>query len=500
MLPNLDNESLTSLKKWSTRIVFVIILGIIIAWYLSNSWVYITTKSDNATISLTSNGVTEKSSTKKHLFTAIKPGSYTVSVESNTGMTTKTVNLRHGLISTMSLNIDAAHHPKFIATKSAHDIAASNNLLTFVDTDKSNGIERYTTSGTYEKIANGYDILDSSWLNPDYGAAIYANHEDSSDAHIGAIINGDLTEIESPADLADVATSIAVGKDKTIYLAIGSTLYQKSVSADKFSELYSAPGKILSITSANNSVTIYKHTIVDDDVSGEYFNINVQSKHRTKSVEASYEVDPNLYPVSSQAPDDNHTAIIVNGVASVYDKNFDNQIILPATKAVMSTVWITDDTIAYTSGGSIFTYSLSTGMSKAIIHNTGDNYAMKNIAIDQERENIYYLRTGPTSVDTLMRVSLKNSANDTTSGIDKLSKIFPYPMAIPMCRADITFFTKPLIVISKLSEDDQQSQQDNTTSCVETTKEYLTRQSIDPNSVPITTTIVDSLTDGSSGL
>lgn len=496
MFPDLDTYTSAKLRKWSIRIVLLILLFIAIGWYLSNSWVYVSTDTKDATIELRRDTDVKKSSTKKSFFTAVEPGNYTLVVKTGNGASGKTLHLRHGGITITSLNATEARQANTIVTQSPVGISASAANMSFIESSHNTGIETYTSDGLYKRIAEQSSIVDIAWSSPTYGVVAYLDNTDGSDItpRIGIIDNGDIHQIQTPTDLTDAPYDLAIDSQKNIYLSIGSVLYKKTTSSDTFNRLYATDQKkTLSIASVEKRIVLYSYSTTEDDMVGDFFSLTLDGKERSPTTPASYTANPNFHPSAIQSPNGKHIAITENGVISLYDSDFKKEYELPAIQSSTSSLWVSDDMIAYTSGGSIYLYSLSEKTAKSIIYHNNDSYTQKELTIDQDKTYLYYQQIGSETSDSLMRVPLKTSSDRPSVDSVTLSKIFPYSIAVPMCRADVAFFGKPLVIISKLAEDSEVSQQENLSWCIEEVKDYLTKQKISLDSVSIATVIVDSL-------
>lgn len=492
---DLSGIDVKSLRKYILIGLGGLTLLILIIWYFSNSWLIVSTKATDATITIYQGGGTVKQQKGGWLFTPLSPGNYTVEVRNNSGASSKFSAQGNGAFAIIDLDVKPNHTPDDVIAQNASDISASRDNLAYVRTNQPQGLQ-LVTANSYSSIQTNQTFESVQWLDPSFGVALTTprGEGEKMESQVGIISSGkNFSPLTLPASVSNKAASVGVSANRDIFLSIESDLYRKKPSESEFRRIYSGKGPLSILSGSKNIVLFEQKNITNSDelVNGSIILLDADGKQKG-SQDDSYAIDPTNTPSAAQSPDGKNIAVLIAGRITLYNDRLEKTQSLPQPGAVASLSWQDDKTLVFSAKNTLWLYSLQDETTRSLAFDSSDR-TITTLSLDNDTNTVYFSSNGKTSNDVLRRVSIKDSSSTSSDTAKKLATVLPYDVSMALCRADYLNFTQPTIVITKLQENDAATTKENLQLCNDEIKAYLERQRIDTKSIKFIQTYSNTL-------
>ena len=483
---NSEAERLRKIRKYAIFGVIGVLLLILLTWYLSNGWVRISTDAKDATITVyqSTGKVTEVKGSS--LFSSLRPGSYTITVVTNKGASSKLVELGYGTIHVSSITTHNESPAEPVITRNAMDISASNNHVSFIEPEMSRGFSRISPD-TYEHAARESTVQQIDWLSPDFGAAILTPATPSvngkiGDPVVGIIDKGTIKDIPTPFSLRDLPLSVRVTDNSGVAVSAGNVAYVKSSLEAGFKQVIKTERPV-SILSAKKNLILFEQKEEKNEVlHGTLISIN-EDGNRLGSLDVTHAVDPSNVPNADISPDNTLAVVTIAGTAFVYDMSLQEKHELPSPSTITSARWLNNTTIIYLSNHRVWKYDLDTKTASSLGKDTDDSQ-LYYVSIDREGGYAYYATVSTAAPSRIARVPLdSDKTSSRTELTDKLSIIFPFYASMALCRAEYVLLAEPSVLIVKQTEETPEQTEVNLQFCRETVDAFLDKQQVDKSSL-----------------
>lgn len=488
------------LRRYIITGALLITIGLFALWYFSNSWIYITTKNDDAVITLYRNNNVIKEGKGGSLFTAVAPGEYTVQVTTKKGAAARFEPLHAGEFATMTVTPPTRTNVSDdVAAQNIYTMSASSSRLSYITATQQNGFHTITSSGEYENAEQGNSFETIDWLNPDFGATIYRQYGQIVDPEpkIGVISGTNLTTYTPPASLRNTNSSIKATKDSGLVITIGKTVYTKSPDSSEFKAIYNGKRDEVDILSARDAIIVYDYAYNNEEEAliGSAVAIDANGKQINTVDNLLYHPDPTNVPTGEQSPSGKYVAILIGGRVSIYSPTLQLVAHIPQPEAVYTATWTDDDTLLFASKNIIWQYKMGneSKVATSLAFDRAD-HNITSLAVDPVEKFAYFSSTGKSSNDTLRRVSYTPENRNLPVAAVKLTQALPYSVTLAMCQANYLNFGKPTVLIEKYDEPNKAQSAANMQACNDEVRRFLRDdQKIDIDTVNFTSRYTTTL-------
>jgi hypothetical protein len=349
-------------------------------------------------------------------------GSYAVQIENPRIIVASTIlTVKHGKTASYNFKTTDVNAAEPVAAASAQSLAVDEKHLVYLDS-ATKKVVRIDAPNSLNQAYVPQPFQNLKWLNPNYG--------------IGLGLNGGLYEINSGAlrqlTIAGETSPIIqydLNSNKQIYVLAGSTIYSGPAgSLHKLGLIDNGPVKLVATT---NYLALIHSGHAGENPSTPAVEIVDSSGKITKSI---IEANDGVW-----SPDSRQLLLInSDDTSAIYDISLRQKAILP-TKNISAAIWLSNDSLLYSAGHTLYSYSSKTVASNAVALTDGDIHTLN---LDSQR--VYaYISSGSSDSAKISRYNLKKQPVDQLSY--KLGSFLPDSVAT--CSISYINLTQPTVLL-----------------------------------------------------
>jgi hypothetical protein len=439
----MDNlKNITNKKTYiyiGLSILFIIFIQIL--WsFLHTGRIIINTDSTSNSITLVevnSKGIIGTTQTniktEGKLKASLPLGHYLVTVNNNNKTSTQLINLGSNKTLTYNISLSNTISTEPVINTSAQDIAASNNIFSYLNVE-TNNLNSIDTNNNLSVVKPSNYFQTISWANVSYGVG------QTSDQKLYTVDGNSVSNIILPFNTTSKNIGYAVANNKQIYISSGSDVY--SDINNKFSKLFTASSPNLVLGASVNKVAIAylpsnnlnnANTLLSVvDTSGKIHSTNI------------------LGPVSalSWSPNSLYLAVINRSSINILNKSLKTLVVIPTTLPANNIAWEGSSSFIYTDNGNIWSFNVNTSGAH-IIADIKTPYVVSGLAVSDDRSYIYISTTNTISKSNsaIFRISLNGQVAPTL--VYQLQDILPLTLSDSTISL-INFGKPPSLIITPL--------------------------------------------------
>lgn len=443
------------LIRYGIVLVGAILLISAIWFALTHGGIKVTTKSSGAIISVIpkdNQGASTAVSTGTSLFSIIKTGTYIVIVKDGQKQIRTTVDVSLFKVAEVTLTPPDVGFSEAVTNISTPSFAVSSSSLSLLD-GKENELAAINNSNSYSHTDKSISYESAVWQKEGDGYAV-GRKSDTNDRVLVKIIGNKTQPVATPKPITpetylafDVTASgdFYLLQDGELFSSKGDGNYQSKGNANKEASILSA--------SASEVTFLYRNS--EEQCEIQFLKLSDKSTTK-RSVDCIQ--DPSYTYSASWSPDSKQLALTTGTSLDILDEKLNTMITIP-DRAAAHPVWLSNDTIVYTSGNSVWSYTLSTKTS-SVIAATPEYVSVQSLKKSDDTDSLYFTGSADNLL-TLYRIQKQgNSLGDAQklgeSNMQTLSKV---------CRVRYVNFTKVQLIL--------QTAESTRTECTNNAKDYL---------------------------
>lgn len=418
-------------------IILVVVLAVIVAWlsnYLSTGTVIITTDNKESTVTLLGANKNDTRVGMGSLEATIKHGLYTATVRDGAKTSVQIIDFRHGHKELKyNISTDDLLPLEFVARIDAQEIAATSNELLYIDGAKKT-LHKINSSNNIQVIDPDIQFKSMSWGTASFGVG----QENVNNLYV--FEKNKLNLLDTPFS-TDESTSIAVSRDKAVYVSSGQNIYTRS--ADGFKKIYTSASVKPVLAAGLDTIAISdtKYGASGSDIKRPLLSVfsSASGKIKKKFIEAEQ---------TAWSSDGQFLATVNQNNPVIYNSSLEEMVTIPTNFAISKLRWLNNRVLVYASGSQVWLYNTVSKQAKLIAYvPSGDS--INSLSIN-DRGNVIYLNVYDASSSNfaLKRISLGDLSPNDTRGLENFLPKKEAGYTIDM----INFSGQPNIVV-KLHEE-----------------------------------------------
>jgi hypothetical protein len=437
-------------------LLVIAILAIVAVWFaFTHGGIQVKTTSDSAKITVAperNENTSSASATGKSLFSIVKNGTYIVTVKDGAKQTRTTIQVSSFKVSEITLTPPEVNFSEAVSNISTSSFAASSSTLSLLDTTE-HEIVSVNKDNSYSHTDSKVSYESAVWQKAGDGYAV-GRKSDTNDRVLVKITAGKPEVIATPIPITSSSyLAFDVAADGTFYLLQDGEFYslQKNGAYQSLGNT-NKEASVLSVGS-NSAAFLYRNSEEQCEIQFLIFSDKSLTKRSVKCIQ-----DPSYTYSATWSADGKKLAFTTGTSLQILDKNLAVISTVP-DYAATHPVWLSDDTLVYTSKNNVWSYNTSTNTS-SVIATTPAYVSVQSLRKSDDSDTLYF----SGSADNLLTLYRIEKAGNSLSDVQKLAESNMQILS-RVCHIRYVNFSKVQLVL--------QTAESTRAECTDDAKNYL---------------------------
>ena len=436
---------------YASALLVIILVGLL-GWYIfTHGALRVTTTSGSADISVApiNDEVTPAAKkTGNSMFTLLKNGRYIVTVKDGDKQIRTTLEVTPFKVKEISLTPPEIKFSQAVTNLSATSFAVSSSLVSLLDSTN-NELVSIDAQNTYAHTNSNITSYETAvWEKAGEGYAV-GRDTATNDRKLVHIAGTAVEPATTPAPITkDTYLAFNYSTNGDFYLLQDGQLYAKKAGGS-FEPLGSTNKEALILSATNQYVTFLYRS---GEETCELQFMNLTDKKITKQPIECVQSPSYTYD-AVWSPNGEALAVTTGKSLDILDKTLQKKVTIPDYRAAHP-VWLSNDTLAYTSGNNVWTFNTADGTT-AVIASTPDYVTVQSLRKADDTDILYFTGSADNAL-TLYRIEPKGNSLDTAQ---KLSESNMQTLS-SVCRIRYVNFTKLELVLMTATSTKSQCESD----------------------------------------
>ena len=396
----------------------------------------------------------------------VHTGEYIVTVEGNSIAKSQIVTVKAHQTQSYTIKPTPASSVEPVSDTAAQNIIAGSSRAFYLDSGTGH-LTRITSANDIQVMNSTIKFQGIRWADSSFGLG-----QDTA-GKFYTITNGIVAPLNTSGITSkDDSTNYAVAPNKTIYISMGSVLYQGSSSGGNFKKIYTSKGDPSSILATNTTVAV----IVSPDSDGKKTDVGEKPSiiliDNTGKKLAEDQVGTF---VAALAPDGNHVAVADEHGGELLDNKLKKVGTIPKPN-FSNPLWLDNSTLFYSFNDQLWTYNITT-QAGSLVANAPLGNTIQELSLSDDKAYIYMGVNHINNSSNIKRVGLHNQP--VASVLSQLQSIMPFTGDGYFM--SLVNFTSPVVLITPLPP-----LTGSTSSYLQTGIGQLQQQGIDTSNIQVT--------------